>query len=78
MCCVCACVSRIGAHALHPIAMKFSKVVVNMLAMILEIKNKNCTNWSTGCYPTGAHSIYTITMKLSQVVGYMLAVVLEM
>ena len=38
------CVSRIGAHTIHPIAMKFSKVVVNMLAVVLEIK-KNCTSW---------------------------------
>ena len=48
-----------------------------MLAVVLEIKNKNCTNWSTWYCPTGAHSIYPIAMKLSQVVGYMLAVILE-
>ena len=59
--------------------MKFSKVVVNMLAVILEIKNinKNCTNWSSRCCLTGAHSIYPIAMKLLQVVGYVLAMVLE-
>ena len=34
---ICVCVSRIGAYTVHPIAMKLSKVVVNMLAMLLEI-----------------------------------------
>ena len=35
--CVCVCVCRIGAHTVHPIAIKRSKVLVNMLAMVLEI-----------------------------------------
>ena len=67
------------AHTVHPIAMKLSKVVLNMLAMVLEIKNKNknCSSWSTRCCPTGAHSVRPITMKLSQVVGNMFAVVFE-
>ena len=39
--CVCVCVCRIGAHTVHPIAMKLSNVVANMLAVVLEIKNKN-------------------------------------
>ena len=34
------CLSRIGAQAVYPIVMKLSQVVVNMLAMILEIKKK--------------------------------------
>ena len=29
-----------GAHTVHPIAMKLSQVVVNMLALVLEIKKK--------------------------------------
>ena len=32
------CVSRIGAHTVHPIAMKLSQVVGNVLAVVLEIK----------------------------------------
>ena len=52
------------------------KVVVHMLAVVLEIKkkNKNCTRWSTRCCLTGAHSVQPIAMKLSQVVGNVLAV----
>ena len=54
--CVCAsvCVCRIGAHTVHPIAMKVSQVVVNMLAVVSEVKKwvlpyipillKFCTN----------------------------------
>ena len=30
-------VSRIGAHTVHPIAMKLSQVIVDMLAVVLEI-----------------------------------------
>ena len=31
------CLSRIGAHTVHTIAMKLSQVFVNMLAVVLEI-----------------------------------------
>ena len=37
--CICVC-PRIGAHTVHPIAMKLSQVVRNMLAVVLEIKKK--------------------------------------
>ena len=37
--CVCVCVSLIGEHTVHPIAMKLSKVV-NMLTVVVEIKKK--------------------------------------
>ena len=61
--------------------MKFSQVVVNILAVVLEIRKKfkNCTSWSTRCcrFSTGAHTVHLIAMKLSQVVVNMLAVVLE-
>ena len=33
----CVCVSHIGTHTIHPIAMKLSQVVVNMHAMVMEI-----------------------------------------
>ena len=70
---------KIGMYGntVHPIAMKLSNVVVNMLAVVLEIKNKNCSSWSTRCCPTGAYSIRTIAMKLSQVIVNMLMVVME-
>ena len=32
------CLSRIGAHTVHPIAMKLSQVIGNMGALVLEIK----------------------------------------
>ena len=32
---VCLCVCRIGARTVHPIAMKVSEIVVNLLAVIL-------------------------------------------
>ena len=31
------CLSRKGAHAVNPIAMKLTQVVVNMLVVVLEI-----------------------------------------
>ena len=34
---VCVSVSHIGAHTIHPIAMKLSQVVVNMPVVVLEI-----------------------------------------
>ena len=62
----------------HPIAMKFSQVVLNVLAVVFEIKKiTNCISWSTRCCPTGANTVHPIAMKLSQVVVNMLAVVLE-
>ena len=72
------CLSHIGAHVVHPIAMKLSQVVVDMPAVVLEIKkNKKFTSWSTWCCLTGAHIVHPITKKLSKVVVHMLAVVLE-
>ena len=49
---VCVCVSRIGAHTVHQIAVKLSQVE-NTFAMVLEIKKKikYCTSWSTRCCP---------------------------
>ena len=42
-----------GAHSVHPIAMKLSQIVGNMLAVVLEIyKIKKCTSWSIWCCPT--------------------------
>ena len=71
-------VSCIGEHTVHPIAMKLSQVVVNMLAVVLEIKkNINCTSRSARCCSTGAHAGHPIVMKLSQVVVNILTVVLE-
>ena len=67
-----------GAHTVHPIAMKLSKVVVNMLVVVLEIKkNENFISWSTQCCPAGAHTVQPVAMKLPQVVVNMLAVVLK-
>ena len=31
------CLSRIGAHTVHPIVMKLSQIIVNMLTVVLEI-----------------------------------------
>ena len=75
--CVCLCVyvSRIGAHTVHPIAMKLSQVVENVPAVVLEIKNY--TSWSTRFCLTGAHTVHPIAMKLSKVVVNMHAVLLE-
>ena len=42
--CVCLCVSCIGAHTDHPLAMKLSQVVVNMPAVVLEIKKNLCNS----------------------------------
>ena len=35
--CLSVCLSRIGAHTVHPIAMKLSQVVVNIPGVVLEI-----------------------------------------
>ena len=35
--CVCVSVCRIGAHTVHPMAMKLSQVVVKMPVVVLEI-----------------------------------------
>ena len=42
-------VSRIGAHTVHPIAMKLSQVVVNVPAVVLEIKKKIMYWLEDGC-----------------------------
>ena len=35
--CLSVCLSRIGAHTVHPIAMKLSQIVVNIPGVVLEI-----------------------------------------
>ena len=68
-----------GAYTVHPIATKFSQVIVNMLAVVLEIKNLTIVLAGVpSVCPTGAHSVHPIAMKLPQVVGNLLAVVLEL
>ena len=68
--------SRIGAHTLNPIALKLSQVVVNMPAVVLEIKKK-IKIVLAGVSRKGGHTVNPIAMKLSQVVVNMPAVVLE-
>ena len=73
---------RIGEYTVHSIAMKLSPVVVNLLAVVLEIKKKiyiNCTSWSTRCFtfPIGARTVRPNAIKLAQVILNMLGVVLE-
>ena len=53
--CLSVCVSVLpGAHSFHPIALRLLQVVLNMLAVVLEIEKnkKNCTSWSTQCSHT--------------------------
>ena len=59
--------------------MTLLQVVVNMLAVVMEIKKKyikTCTSRNTRCVAlTGAHTVHPIAMKHSQVVN--IAMVLE-
>ena len=74
------CESRIGAHTIHPFAMKLPQDVVNMPAVVLEIKKfKNCTSLSTRCcpFPTGACTVCPIAIKLAQVILNRIEVVLD-
>ena len=54
---------------IHPIAMTLLQVVVNMLAVVLEIKKKNLLAGVPGVALPGAHTIQPIAIKLSQVVN---------
>ena len=56
------CLSHIGAHAVHPIAMKLSEIVVNMLAVVLKIynlyKNHVCVGYLCVCVCVPYRSIH--------------------
>ena len=57
------CPFSTGAHTVHPIAMKLSQIIVNMLAVVSEIlKFKNYTSWSTRCCLIGAFTFHPIAM----------------